>query len=39
MNDDWDATDIGDAFAFTRDFDLAADRTDAAMLLTLSPGL
>ncbi len=38
-NDDWDATDIGDAFVSVGAFDLAADSADAAMLLTLSPGL
>jgi len=38
-NDDWVATDIGDAFASVGAFDLAADSADAAILLTLSPGL
>lgn len=38
-NDDWVAADIGDAFASVGAFDLAADSADAAILLTLSPGL
>lgn len=38
-NDDWVAADIGDTFASVGAFDLDADSADAAILLTLSPGL
>ncbi len=38
-NDDWLAADIGDTFATVGAFELDADSADAAILLTLAPGL
>jgi len=38
-NDDWDAAEIGDTFATVGAFELDAESTDAALLLTLAPGL
>ncbi len=38
-NDDWVAAEIGDAFETVGAFELDADSADAAILLTLSPGL
>ncbi len=38
-NDDWVAADIGDTFATVGAFELDANSADAAILLTLAPGL
>ncbi len=38
-NDDWEAAEVGDTFTTVGAFELDADSADAAILLTLAPGL